>query len=132
MAASSAPFWALGSFSPETVNEASSIKDKLRLLAPLRGCKLHLFNVQALTQGRFQGGAGVDHGHRQVADTMDLLDIPQLARVIRCCRKVPTLSAAGCLLFAQPRQHKTRPNNADMLCKYLARFGLSWERVREA
>ena len=34
------------------------------------------------------------------------------------------------MLFAVSRLHKTSSNDADRLRKYLARFGLDWERVR--
>ncbi|KAA9361442.1 hypothetical protein F3W84_20310 [Ochrobactrum quorumnocens] len=41
------------------------------------------------------------------------------------------LRAAGRVLFAQSRQEKKSANDADRLIKYLARFGLSFEEVRE-
>ena len=66
----------------------------------------------------------------QAALSLDLFDVPQLAHVIRCCRESRTLSEAGRRLFAQSRKNKARPNDADRLRKYLARFGLSWECVQ--
>jgi len=60
---------------------------------------------------------------------LDLFDRVQLAAVIEVCRRSPTLSTAGRELFAVSRTQKTSTNDADRLKKYLARFGLSWERV---
>jgi transcriptional regulatory protein RtcR len=45
------------------------------------------------------------------------------------CRAAPTLSAAGRELFARSRADRTSVNDSDRLRKYLARHGLSWERV---
>ncbi|MDR1126397.1 MAG: sigma 54-interacting transcriptional regulator, partial [Deltaproteobacteria bacterium] len=64
------------------------------------------------------------------AAELDLFDAAQLACVIRQCRKSRTLSEAGRSLFAVSRKAKEKPNDADRLRKYLARFGLSWEEVR--
>lgn len=61
------------------------------------------------------------------ADSLDLFDVAQLACVIRECRKARTLSDAGRRLFAESRKARQRPNDADRLRKYLARFGLTWE-----
>jgi transcriptional regulatory protein RtcR len=63
------------------------------------------------------------------AEALDRFDRPQLAEVIRVCRAAPTLSAAGRELFARSRADKTSVNDSDRLRKYLARLGLSWERV---
>ncbi|EOT1171240.1 RNA repair transcriptional activator RtcR [Cronobacter dublinensis] len=66
------------------------------------------------------------------AATLDLFDQDQLAAVIAVCRRSASLSDAGRTLFAVSRQKKANPNDADRLRKYLARFGLSWESVRDA
>ncbi|MGE5491504.1 MAG: RNA repair transcriptional activator RtcR [Actinomycetota bacterium] len=63
------------------------------------------------------------------ADELDLFDRCQLAAVIAACRTADSLSAAGRQLFAISRQGKKQPNDADRLRKYLARFGLDFERV---
>ncbi|MFO0604195.1 MAG: RNA repair transcriptional activator RtcR [Polyangiales bacterium] len=63
------------------------------------------------------------------AEALDRFDRPQLAEVIRVCRASPTLSAAGRELFARSRAGRTSVNDSDRLRKYLARLGLSWERV---
>lgn len=85
------------------------------------------------------------HGTRSVSATsealIDLLGEPrvekidpfdqiQLAEVIRVCRESNSLSASGRALFSVSRQSKARPNDADRLRKYLARFGLSWDDLQ--
>ena len=60
---------------------------------------------------------------------IDPFDQVQLAEVVRVCRASHSLSAAGRVLFAASRQKKQKPNDADRLTKYLARFGLSWSLV---
>ncbi|TWU01464.1 RNA repair transcriptional activator RtcR [Neorhodopirellula pilleata] len=63
------------------------------------------------------------------AASLDRFDQVQLVEVIRVCRRSRTMSEAGRLLFAQSRQAKAKPNDADRLRKYLGRFGLSWDDV---
>jgi transcriptional regulatory protein RtcR len=60
---------------------------------------------------------------------IDRFDQVQLAEVIRVCRASRSLSDAGRTLFAASRAQRTSVNDADRLRKYLARFGLDWERV---
>ncbi|WP_239423757.1 RNA repair transcriptional activator RtcR [Snodgrassella communis] len=55
----------------------------------------------------------------------------QLEKVIEVCRKSRTLSEAGRYLFAVSRAQKQRANDADRLKKYLAKFDLSWEQIKE-
>lgn len=62
---------------------------------------------------------------------IDLFDKAQLETVLEVCRRCTSLSEAGRELFAVSRQKKANPNDADRLRKYLARFGLSWEAVRD-
>lgn len=61
---------------------------------------------------------------------LDLFDAMQLADVIALCRQSVSLSDAGRKLYNVSREAKRSPNDADRLKKYLARFGLDWERVR--
>jgi transcriptional regulatory protein RtcR len=61
---------------------------------------------------------------------IDLFDRLQLAAVIKVCRECHNLSEAGRALFGSSRERKKTANDADRLRKYLARFGLSWERLR--
>ncbi len=64
------------------------------------------------------------------AETIDPFDRVQVAEVIRICRQSPTASAAGRMLFAVSRLHKTSSNDADRLRKYLARFGTDFDAVQ--
>ncbi|MGB7323240.1 MAG: RNA repair transcriptional activator RtcR [Rubripirellula sp.] len=65
-------------------------------------------------------------GKERVAE-IDTFDQVQLVEVIRVCRNSKTLSAAGRELFNVSRKSKAKPNDADRLKKYLARFGLHWD-----
>jgi transcriptional regulatory protein RtcR len=65
----------------------------------------------------------------EALDQIDLFDLPQLAQVIRVCRRSRTLSEAGRTLFQHSRQSRTSINDADRLRKYLARFDLDWTKV---
>ena len=69
-------------------------------------------------------------GEERVAG-IDRFDQVQLAEVVRVCRSNASLSAAGRALFAASRQAKASSNDADRLRKYLARFELDWEVVRQ-
>ncbi|MCB9544917.1 MAG: sigma 54-interacting transcriptional regulator [Myxococcales bacterium] len=64
------------------------------------------------------------------ADDLDPFDRVQLAHVVAVCRRQPSLSAAGRVLFAVSRTRRTAPNDADRLRKYLQRFGLSFDALR--
>ena len=66
----------------------------------------------------------------QAATRLDLFDAMQLASVIGVCRQSKTLSDAGRKLYAVSRDTKSKPNDADRLKKYLARFGLDWDQAR--
>ncbi|WP_462388456.1 RNA repair transcriptional activator RtcR [Acidovorax sp. Q11] len=65
----------------------------------------------------------------EAVESIDLFDQLQLAAVLQVCRQSRTLSDAGRLLFQASRTQRTVVNDADRLRKYLARFGLDWERV---
>ncbi len=62
-------------------------------------------------------------------EALDLFDAMQLKSVIEVCRRSKSMSDAGRKLFAASRSAKTKPNDADRLKKYLAKFGLSWESL---
>ena len=47
------------------------------------------------------------------------------------CAQSASLSEAGRRLFAQSRQQRKAVNDSDRLRKYLLRFGLSWEQIRQ-
>ncbi len=68
----------------------------------------------------------------EAVGTMDLFDQLQLAAVLQVCRNARTLSDAGRQLFQASRAQRTVVNDADRLRKYLARFGLDWERLTTA
>lgn len=60
---------------------------------------------------------------------LDRFDSAQLTEVIQVCRDSQTLSAAGRTLFSESRKLKEKPNDADRLRKYLARFDLKFKDV---
>lgn len=60
---------------------------------------------------------------------LDLFDAVQLRAVLAVCRQARSLSDAGRLLFAASRSLKAKPNDADRLKKYLAKFGLEWGQI---
>ena len=62
--------------------------------------------------------------------TIDPFDRPQLAYTISVCRESRSLSEAGRKLLAVSRGKKAnRPNDADRLRKYLAKFDLSFDAI---
>jgi len=63
---------------------------------------------------------------------LDRFDRVQLADVVSVCRESHSLSDAGRKLFAASRGKKIAINDADRLRKYLARFKLSFDVVRDA
>lgn len=62
-------------------------------------------------------------------EKMDLFDVPQLKAVIGICRRSKSMSDAGRKLFAASRDAKVKPNDADRLKKYSAKFGLNWDAL---
>ena len=67
------------------------------------------------------------------ADTLariDRFERVQLTDVIAACLACTSLSEAGRLLFAASRERRSTSNDADRLRKYLARYGLTWARLR--
>jgi transcriptional regulatory protein RtcR len=65
------------------------------------------------------------------AEKLDRFDRVQLTDVLSICARARTLSEAGRALFAESRKQKTSVNDADRLRKYLARFELTFDLVRE-
>lgn len=65
------------------------------------------------------------------ADNLDLFDRLQLQNVIAVCQQARTISEAGRLLFNISRLGKATVNDADRLRKYLTRFNLSWEMLKD-
>ncbi len=60
---------------------------------------------------------------------MDLFDQAQLTFVFDVCRNSNSLSDAGRKLFAASRVRRSSTNDSDRVRKYLAKFGLDWDRV---
>ena len=65
----------------------------------------------------------------QATSKLDLFDALQLEAVVKVCRQSRSLSEAGRSLYGVSREAKAKPNDADRLKKYLARFDLSWDQV---
>ncbi|SFV17799.1 RNA repair transcriptional activator RtcR [Pseudoduganella namucuonensis] len=65
----------------------------------------------------------------EAAARLDLFDRLQLQAVLEVCRQSKSMSDAGRKLFAVSRESKAKPNDADRLRKYLARFDLEWDHI---
>jgi transcriptional regulatory protein RtcR len=79
-----------------------------------------------------QPGAGADLSRwldEATLQDLDLFDRLQLQAVLQACHPCRSLSDAGRLLYGVSRTQRSVVNDADRLRKYLARFGLTWERV---
>lgn len=61
---------------------------------------------------------------------IDYFDRAQLATVIRVCRQSKTIAEAGRVLFQVSRAKRSTFNDTDRVRKYLARFGLDWQRLK--
>ena len=90
--------------------------------------------LQGLWQrlGRPSHSEGIELGDvigPDAAAALDSFDAVQLAHVIAVCRQSSSLSDAGRKLFSVSRTAKAKPNDADRLRKYLARFALDWDEV---
>ncbi len=64
-------------------------------------------------------------------DCIDPFDIPQLAGVIRECKKASTIAEAGRKLFSFSRKNKSTENDSDRLRKYLQKFNISWKTLKK-
>lgn len=62
---------------------------------------------------------------------IDRFDLPQLKEVLTVCDQTASISEAGRILFSVSRTQKKSANDADRLRKYLARFGLTWEKIKK-
>ncbi len=67
----------------------------------------------------------------EAAARLDRFDAVQLATVLQVCREHTTASSAGRALFAISRLEKKSSNDADRLTKYLTRFGIKFEDVKQ-
>lgn len=68
----------------------------------------------------------------KLLDKIDLFDRVQLAYVVNTCQQSETMSEAGRKLFAVTWEKRQTANDADRLRKYLARFDLDWQEVKQA
>ena len=62
----------------------------------------------------------------------DEFDLCQLARVAEVCRLSKSRAEAGKKLFAVSRKQRNSINDSDRLGKYLERFGLTFQMIRDA
>lgn len=86
--------------------------------------------------GRLQRAWGLEQGANPLDallgdKALDQFDRLQLHAVLNVCRNARTLSEAGRQLFDVSRLEKDKPNDADRLRKYLARFGLDWNQLKD-
>ena len=65
-------------------------------------------------------------------DRFDEFDLCQLARGAEVCRQSSSRAEAGKKLFAVSRRQRSTTNDSDRLGKYLERFGLTFQRCKEA
>ncbi|HEU0187949.1 MAG TPA: sigma 54-interacting transcriptional regulator, partial [Gallionellaceae bacterium] len=87
---------------------------------------------------RLRTAWAVQPGHDEVEGLLgarsldlDLFDRCQLNTVIQMCRQSSSLSEAGRKLFSASRQLKRQANDADRLRKYLARFNLDFDTLKQ-
>jgi len=66
-----------------------------------------------------------------LAAHLDRFERVQLEDVLSVCRRSPSLSSAGRVLFDRSRERKKIANDADRLRKYLARFDLEWAELKQ-
>lgn len=83
-------------------------------------------------RGREHGRGRVDALLGPEAAALDRFDRVQLEDVLAVCATAASLSEAGRILFSESRKRKQSTNDADRLRKYLARFGLTFARIRGA
>ena len=62
---------------------------------------------------------------------LDLMDVVQLAAAVRVCRASRSLAEAGRVLYAASLAKRSSRNDGDRLRKFLARFGLDFDRCRD-
>lgn len=62
---------------------------------------------------------------------LDNFDQVQLSYVIETCLKHPSMASAGRELFNQSRLKKTQVNDSHRVKKYLEKYGLSFEKIKQ-
>lgn len=113
----------------------SSIR-RLCTLAPRARITRSMVEEEIVGLNETWRSADVDDDHRLLADVLgtraadiDPFDRVQLAEVIRTCQRSSSLSDAGRRLFSVSRMERKSTNDADRLCKYLARFDIDWSTL---
>jgi transcriptional regulatory protein RtcR len=113
-----------------SVARMATLADAGRITDAVVGDELPRLKRQWRPQVAMESNAGeidlADVLGADAAGTLDLFDALQLQAVLKVCRASRTLSDAGRKLYSASRSAKAKPNDADRLKKYLARFGLDW------
>ncbi len=78
------------------------------------------------------GGLLVKFLGKKRAAEIDRFDRSQLAEVLAVCSACATISEAGRKLFDVSRKKRKSVNDADRLRKYLAKFDLTWDEIRNS
>lgn len=84
--------------------------------------------VEEPVNGPMEGHIGKALGPS--AQSLDRFERVQLEDVLSVCASAASLSEAGRILFSVSRKNKAKSNDADRLRKYLGRFGLSWDMIK--
>jgi len=90
-----------------------------------------LWGDRPVAGGEVASGGSVRRILGAAADDLDRFDLVQLDEVLRVCLASRSQSEAGRILFQASRKQRTSVNDADRLRKYLARFSLRFEDLRD-
>ncbi|THB68868.1 MAG: sigma 54-dependent transcriptional regulator, partial [Gammaproteobacteria bacterium] len=63
---------------------------------------------------------------------LDPFDQIQLSYAVNICKSSNSMAEAGRKLYAFSRKAKSTPNDSDRLRKYLQKFGISWEDIKNS
>lgn len=85
---------------------------------------------QGTVHGVERGGGLKEILGSEEVEKIDLFDRFTLEKVIEVCRGSSSAAEAGRLLFNNSRLKKKTINDSDRLRKYLAKFGLDWQKIR--
>lgn len=64
-------------------------------------------------------------------ENLDLFERKSLEAVVGVCMSSASLAEAGRILFQVSRQKKKSVNDSDRLMKYLGKYDLTWQRIRD-
>jgi transcriptional regulatory protein RtcR len=114
-----------------SVTRMATLADAGRITAPIVAAEVARLQRQwrPLAEGVRPAASLEDLFDEEALEQIDLFDRMQLESVIGVCRQSKSMSDAGRKLFAASRLGKAKPNDADRLKKFLARFGLEWDQV---